>query len=67
MTRPHPWLPEAHDLGPTTSHRIRSWWHRILHPHTAILDRLQRLQITLCPFCDTVNPDPSDNCPRCGL
>ncbi len=66
MTRPHPWLPEAHDLGPTT-HRIRSWWHRILHPHAAILDRLQRLQITLCPFCDTPNPDPTDNCPRCGL
>ena len=73
VTRPHPWLPEAHELGPTptTSRwwRIRTRLARILHPHGDLLNQLD----TLGPDPDLVKIDPWDGhviaiaCPACGL
>ncbi len=62
-----PWLPEAHERAtlelPGPAGRFRNWcrrtWRRFLHP--------QRLQVFLCPFCESILVDPSDNCPGCGL
>ncbi len=71
-----PWLPEAHERAtiepvpparPRLRDRARHRLHRLLHPHAVLLARLEQLAVTICPFCETVNPDPTDNCPRCGL
>ena len=57
MTRPHPWLTEAHDLGPTTRTarrlrariywRLRRWWR--------------------CEYCHRWRRDPTAHCTGCGL
>ncbi len=80
MTRPHPWLPEAHERAtleqPGAAGRIRNrlrharrLWRRLTHPHGDLLNQLD----TLGPDPDLVKIDPWDGhliaiaCPACGL
>lgn len=61
-----PWLPEAHERAtielPGPTGRFRNWcrrtWRRLNPPP---------VRVFLCPFCDSILVDPSDNCPGCGL
>ncbi len=70
-----PWLPEAHErvepvppVRPRLRDRARRQLRRLLHPHGDLLARLERLHVTLCPFCDAiVHGDGDGECPRCGL
>lgn len=70
-----PWLPEAHERAtiepvppyrPRLRDRARRRLRRLLHPHADLLARLERLTVTVCPFCETIVHGPGD-CPRCGL
>ncbi len=71
-----PWVPEAHERAtpehPGSTSRIRSWWRRIIHPHTDLLDQLTQtgpntdlilihphtgnVIALTCPTCHTWHP-----------